>query len=165
LGLASFEKFHHHIDFLVILAVKQWPCNFHGAGVSQHIQSSGFFLKKIKTKQRGIAFHEEFSLAGIYQEGLADGRTCEWVKGLYGNHFFEKCGKALFKVMGKLLIDWHGLKISNSSGSCADLDYSITAKYTSDFQGKKTVEYCVFNGSGIMNKVLICMTNSMEEQR
>jgi hypothetical protein len=35
---------------------------------------------------------------------------------LYGDQFFEKCRKALFKMMGQLLMDWHGLKISNSSG-------------------------------------------------
>ncbi len=42
--------------------------------------------------------------------------------------------------MGELLLDWLGIKISNSSGCCANLDHSITTKYTSDFQGKKTVE-------------------------
>jgi hypothetical protein len=40
----------------------------------------------------------------------------------------------------------------------------VTTLYSSDFQGKKTVEYGVFNGSGIRHKELICMTNSMEEQ-
>lgn len=67
-------------------------------------------------------------------------------------------------MMGQLLMDWHGLKISNSAGCWANLDHSITTLYTSDFQGKKTVEYGVFNGSEIRHKELICMTNSMEEQ-